>query len=159
MPAPRPDPQEQLRCLNALIARFSDLERGEEAFRALEFFYREHPDEVARVDLGTYVERLRHVYFGEAGEPQHLAFAHWHVPQMEAFSPLWIRQAIVARMKRMAGHRQALLLVTGLREAICPEGKYWTTNRSAQFQRVREWIDALACAWASRGAKLQVVVL
>lgn len=156
---PRPEPVEQLRTLNELLARISDPERSEHARRALEFFYREHPEEAARVDFGDYVERLSRLHFGVDGEPQNMAFAHWHVPQLEDFSPLWIRQAIVTEMKRLAGRREALLLVTGLRDAVCPPGKYWTQARQAQYQRVRGWIDELACAWASRGSKLQVVVL
>ena len=62
-------------------------------------------------------------------------------------------------MMKLAGRRSALLLVTGLREAICPEGKRWTTARESQFHRVRDWINELACAWASRESKLQVVIL
>jgi hypothetical protein len=62
-------------------------------------------------------------------------------------------------MKKLAGRRAALLLVTGLREAICPEGRRWTTARETQYQRVRDWINELACAWASRESQLQVVIL
>ncbi|MEC8190617.1 MAG: hypothetical protein VX033_05465 [Verrucomicrobiota bacterium] len=46
-----------------------------------------------------------------------------------------------------------------MREAICPEGKRWTNARESQFHRVRDWINELACAWASRESKLQVVIL
>jgi len=42
---------------------------------------------------------------------------------------------------------------------VCPSGKYWTKQREAQYQRVRDWIDELVCAWATRGSRLQVVVL
>lgn len=155
---PRPDPLEQLRTLNELLARISDPERSEHARRALEFFYREHPNEAARVRLGSYVARLARLHFGESGEPAELGFAHWHVPQLEDFSALWIRQAIVGEMKKLAGRREALLLVTGLRDAVCPAGKYWTQTRQSQYERVRGWIEELACAWASRESKLQVVV-
>ena len=48
---------------------------------------------------------------------------------------------------------------TGLRGAVCPQGKYWTKHREAQFQRARCWIDELVCAWATCGSRLQVVVL
>lgn len=156
---PRPDPVDQLRTLNELLARISDPERSEHARRALEFFSREHPEEAAGIDLGKYVERLANLHFGEGGEPPDLAFAHWHVPRLDDFSPLWIRQAIVGEMKKLAGRREALLLVTGLRDAVCPPGKYWTQARQWQYERVRGWIEELACAWASRGSKLQVVVL
>ncbi len=156
---PRPDPVAQLRTLNELMARISDPERSEHARRALEFFSREHPAAVTQVELGSYVEKLTRLHFGEPGEPTNLAFVHWHVPRLEDFSPLWIRQAIVGEMKKLAGRREALLLVTGLRDAVCPAGKYWTQSRQMQYERVRGWINELACAWASRESKLQVVVL
>jgi hypothetical protein len=156
---PKAEPINQLRTLNELLARVSDVERSEHARRALEFFYREHPEDAARVQLDEYVEKLVRLHFGESGEPAQIAFAHWHVPKLEDFSPLWIRQAIVAEMKKLAGRREALLLVTGLRESVCPAGKYWTQARQSQYERVRGWIDELVCAWATRGSKLQVVVL
>ncbi|PXA03278.1 hypothetical protein DDZ13_12695 [Coraliomargarita sinensis] len=156
---PRPDPVEQLRTLNELLARVSDPERSEHARRALEFFYREHPEDAAQVQLGSYVEKLARLHFGEGGEPASMGFSHWHVPQLEVFSALWIRQAIVGEMKKLAGRREALLLVTGLREAVCPRGKYWTQARQSEYERVRGWIEELACAWATRGSQLQVVVL
>ena len=156
---PRPDPFNQLRAVNELLARVSEPERSEQARRALEFFCREHPGDAAEVELASYVEKLARLHFGERGEPAEIGFTHWHVPGLEDFSALWIRQAIVTRMKRLAGRRDALLLVTGLRDAVCPEGKYWTKNRSAQYDRVRHWIDELVCAWATRGSRLQVVVV
>jgi len=150
---------DQLRTLNELLGRVSDPERAEHARRALEFAYQEHPEELERVPLGDYVDKLARLHFGEGAEVSDFAFAHWHVPRLEDFSPLWIRQAIVVEMKKLAGRREGFLLVTGLREAVCPEGKYWTRHREEQYQRVREWINELACAWATRGSRLQVVVL
>ena len=141
---PRPDPVEQLRTLNELLARVSDPERSEHTRRALEFFHRHHPEEAAQVYLGSYVEKLARLHFGEQGEPAHLGFSHWHVPDLEDFSPLWVRQAIVSKMKKLAGRQKALLLVTGLREAVCPPGKYWTDSRQTQYEQVRGWIDELA---------------
>ena len=122
------------------------------------FFYREHPEEAAGVQLGEYVEKLARLHFGEHGEPENIGFSHWHVPQLEVFSALWIRQAIVKEMKKLAGRSEALLLVTGLRESVCPGGKYWTHARQKEYDRVRGWIDELVCAWASKGCRLQVVV-
>ncbi|MEN8661826.1 MAG: hypothetical protein ACN4GF_08970 [Lentimonas sp.] len=154
------DPVDQLRALNEILARTdaSDVEKAENARRALEFFSREDADQSVKLCLRDCANKLARLHIGEASTSE-LAFAHWHVPTLEDFSPLWIRQAIVSEMKKLAGRRQSLLLVTGLRETVCPEGKNWTNKRQAQYQRVRDWIDALAFAWATRGAQLQVVVL
>ncbi|MDQ8193229.1 hypothetical protein QEH59_02250 [Coraliomargarita sp. SDUM461004] len=155
----KPAAVEQLRTLNELLGRVSDPERAEHARRALEFAYQEHPEDLEHLQLGDYVDKLADLHFGDSANVADFAFAHWHVPRLEDFSPLWIRQAIVGEMKKLAGRREGLLLVTGLREAVCPAGKYWTKYREAQYQRVRDWIDELACAWATRGSRLQVVVL
>jgi hypothetical protein len=154
------DPVDQLRTLNEILARSSasDADRAENARRALEFFSRENADQTVQVCLRDCADKLARLHLGD-DESSELAFAHWHVPSLEDFSPLWIRQAIVTEMKKLAGRRRSLLLVTGLRETVCPAGKNWTNKRQAQYQRVRDWIDALACAWATRGAQLQVVVL
>ena len=154
------DPVDQLRTLNEILGRTfaSDVERAENARRALEFFSREDADQVTQLCLRDCARKMARLHFGD-DESSQLAFAHWHVPSLEDFSPLWIRQAIVTEMKKLAGRRQSLLLVTGLRETICPRGKNWTNKRQAQYERVRDWIDSLACAWATRGAQLQVVVL
>jgi hypothetical protein len=150
---------DQLRTLNEILGRVSDPERAEHARRALEFAYQEHPEDLESVALGDYVDKLALLHFGGGETLRDIAFAHWHVPRLDDFSPLWIRQAIVSEMKKLAGRREVLLLVTGLREAVCPEGKYWTKHREAQYQRVRSWIEELVCAWATKGSKLQVVVL
>jgi len=156
---PKSDPVEQLRTLNELLARTgaSAPDRAEHARRALDFFSQEQGAKDTTVSLGDCAGRAR-LHFGAEGESE-LAYTHWHVPTVENFSPLWIRQAIVVEMKKLAGRRAALLLVTGLREAICPAGAYWTKSRQLQYDRVRDWIDELACAWATRGSQLQVVVL
>ena len=159
MPKTDADAFDKLRILNELLGRLSDPERADHARRALEFAQREHPEDLARVPLGDYVDKLARLHFGAAESPAVIAFAHWHVPRLEDFSPLWIRQAIVSEMRKLAGSREALLLVTGLRQAVSAEGRYWTQQREAQYQRVRGWIDELACAWATRGSRLQVVVL
>lgn len=154
------NPVDQLRTLNEILARTSasDIESAENARRALEFFSIEQDDRNLQICLRDCADKLARLHLGD-DEGSELAYAHWHVPALEDFSPLWIRQAIVTEMKKLAGRRQSLLLVTGLRETICPEGKKWTSKRQAQYERVRDWIDVLACAWATRGAQLQVVVL
>lgn len=121
------------------------------------FFREETPDELHQLTVRDCADKLARMHLGEDDDA--VAFAHWHVPEASECSPLWIRQAIVGEMKKLAGRRRALLLVTGLREAICPSGGYWTKAREDQFRRVRDWIDELVCAWASRESQLQVIVI
>lgn len=160
---PRRDPVEQLRTLNELLARTaaSDPERAEHARRALDFF----SEEQARMTEGTMTpsvegcaRELARLHLGDPPEGP-IAFSHWHIPEGQACDPLWLRSEIVARMQELAGRQAALLLVTGLREALSPPGTYWTRARQVEYQRICDSIDGLACAWASRGSNLQVVVI
>ena len=160
---PRRDPVEQLRTLNELLASAaaSDPERAEHARRALDFF----SDEQKRTEagktppsVGHCARELARLHLGDPPESL-IAFSHWHIAEGQACDPLWLRSEIVARMRELAGRRAALLLVTGLREALNPDGTYWTRARQSEYQRVCDSIDDLACAWASRGSNLQVVVI
>lgn len=159
MPKAKVTSVNQLRTLNELLGGVSDPERTEHARRALEFAFKEHPEDLDNVLLGDYVDQLARLHFGDGTSPTESAFAHWHVPRLDDFSPLWIRQGIVTEMKKLAGCSRGLFLVTGLREAICPSGKYWTKEREDQYRRVRSWIDELACVWASRSSNLRVIVI
>ena len=91
MPKLKAAPVDQLRILNELLGRVSDPHKAEHARRALEFAYNEHPEDLERVSLGDYVDKLAQLHFGESGKSSDFAFAHWHVPRLEDFSPLWIR--------------------------------------------------------------------
>ena len=93
---PKSDPVEQLRTLNELLARTgaSAPDRAEHARRALDFFSQEQGAKDTTVSLGDCAGRLARLHFGAEGESE-LAYTHWHVPTVENFSPLWIRQAIV----------------------------------------------------------------
>mgnify|MGYP003299959916 CR=1 FL=1 len=157
----KPNPLDQLRSLNEIFARAgsSNAEQAEHARKAIDFYGSEQKNNAdCNPSLESGAATLAQLHLGQASTSE-VAYCHWHIPGTESTSPLWIRQAIVAEMKKLAGRRSALLLVTGLREAICPEGKRWTNARESQFHRVRDWINELACAWASRESKLQVVIL
>lgn len=154
------DVVEQLRTLNEVLARTgaSDPDRAEHARRALEFYHLEQEQRATPLSIRDCADKLVRLHLGADEHPE-LAFAHWHVPTLEDFSPLWIRQAIVAQMKKLAGRRQSLLLVTGLRESVCPPECYWTQKRQLQFDCVRRWVEDLACAWVTRGSQLQLVII
>ena len=157
----KPNPLDQLRSLNEIFASAgsSNVEQAEHARKAIDFYGSEQKNNAdCNPSLESGAAKLAQLHLGQA-TTSGISYCHWHVPNTESTSPLWIRHAIVAEMKKLAGRRYALLLVTGLREAICPEGKRWTNARECQFRLVRNWINELACAWASRESKLQVVIL
>ena len=102
-------------------------------------------------------ERLARLHFGVPQASQ-LKFVHWSLSaEGGAFGPLWIRRALIARMRQLAGSRAAFLLISGVREAICPKGSYWTQKRQDDYDRVCDYINELACAWSTPALRLQVV--
>lgn len=153
------DPVEQLSTLNELLARagVSSPECAEHARKAIAFYREQSLGGHEAIPLKEAANRLVQLHFEDAEEAA--AFAHWHMPPMEAFDPLWIRQELIAEMKTLAGRNRALFLVTGLRESVCPKGKYWTRKRQQDYSQMLEWLQTMLCAWASRGTQLQLVIL
>ena len=148
----------QLRTLNELFANTgaSIPESAGHIRRVLDFFSEEPEEKVAKLSFSEGADRLAQLHFGPR-QKRELFFAHWDVPADEQFSPLWVRQSLIVRMKQLAGSRSAFLLITGLREAVCPKGNYWTKERQQYYERVCDYINELACSWLTASLKLQVV--
>ncbi len=149
---------DQLRTLNELFACTgqSAPDSAEHVRRVLDFVSEVHDNDNFTLSLSEGANRLARLHFGPEQE-QKLKFAHWDVSVDELFSPLWIRQALITRMKHIVGSRAAFFLVTGLHEAICPEGNYWTSKRREYYDRVCNYINDLVCSWSTSGALVQVV--
>ena len=150
---------DQLRTLNELFAHTgaSIPDSAEHIRRALDFISKEQNGEAAGLSLAEGADRLARLHFGPEDE-RNVLFAHWNVSNDEPFSPLWIRQALIARMKQLAGSRAAFLLITGLREAVCPSGSYWTKKRQDYYDLVCDYINELVCARLSPNSTLQMAL-
>lgn len=150
---------DQLRTLNELFVHTgaSTPERAEHIRRVLDFCIKEESLETARLSFVEGANHLARLHFGSEQERK-WSFVHWDVTADEPFSPLWIRRSLIARMKQIAGSRTAFLLITGLREAICPAGNYWTKKRQENYDRVCDYINELVCAWSSSGSRLQLAL-
>ncbi len=55
------------------------------------------------------------------------------LPNAQGFSELALRARLLAAIKRTCRFEKPLLVLTGLKEAICPTGKRWTTRRAAKW--------------------------
>ena len=156
---PRPDPIARARALNGMLARACDGlgDRSGDGAAVIAHYEREG---CVSGDPGEY-ERLARalvrLHLGDDGAAA-VPYVHCHCGGAASAAPLWLRSAIIAGLKRMAGRPGGLLLVTGLREAVCPPGRRWTRKRAAEWARVREWVDALALEWSGPSKVLRVVV-
>lgn len=55
-------------------------------------------------------------------------------PEAQGFSELALRARLLDAIKRTCRFEKPLLVLTGLKEAICPAGKRWTARRAAEYQ-------------------------
>ncbi len=151
---------DRLRTLNGLFAHTgaSILDSAEHIRRVLDFISEEQHGETTELSFAEGAYHLARWHFGPEDE-RNLLFAHWNVSNDEQFSPLWIRQSLIARMKQLAGYRTAFLLITGLREAVCPAGSYWTKKRQEHYDQVLNYISELVCSWSAPDSNLQLALL
>ncbi|MGB0370332.1 MAG: hypothetical protein ACPGN3_03215 [Opitutales bacterium] len=73
------------------------------------------------------------------------------------YDPLWIRYQIVNQLRRIAGYPEASLIVVGLRNSICPKGKYFTESRKQRYQQAVEYIENLALNYCTQRTKLNLL--
>ncbi len=55
-------------------------------------------------------------------------------PDAQGYSELALRARLLEAIKRTCRFEHPLLILTGLKEAICPTGKRWTSRRAAEYQ-------------------------
>ncbi|MBK1878399.1 hypothetical protein [Pelagicoccus mobilis] len=55
-------------------------------------------------------------------------------PDAQGYSELALRARLLEALKRTCRFERPLLVLTGLKEAICPTGKRWTGKRKAEYQ-------------------------
>ena len=77
--------------------------------------------------------------------------------EIRPFDPLWVQDDISRGLKRLAGCPNAVLLVTGLRDSIVPDGKYFTEARQKQYREAVDYIDKLAAKYTTPNMRLNIV--
>ncbi len=73
------------------------------------------------------------------------------------FDPLFIRQDLLAGLRKVAGYRSALIVVTGLRESIVGKGGYFTRKKRGQLEEATRYIDELAAQWTTEQTELSIL--
>ena len=149
---------QRLHTVNRVLAAAmgADEESAVHARHAIDLFADQSGGRIDGESFNAGVDMLARVHAAGRANP---AFSHVDGAQAAGRGELFLRERVIAQMKRMAGASAGVLLVTNLRESVCPEGGYWTKARAASYARLRDWVESLAAAWASRGQNLQVVVL
>ncbi|MGJ3241964.1 MAG: hypothetical protein ACFE0O_03255 [Opitutales bacterium] len=85
-------------------------------------------------------------------------FAHWDLSQ-KPYDPLFIRAHLQRILRQLSGHPRATLVVTGLRQALCPAGKYWTRGRRERYREAITYIEDLACRYQTPNSAFNLIIL
>ena len=92
-------------------------------------------------------------------QPRH-GFYHWDAAlTLASPTPLFTRAEIMTGLRRLAGYREATLLVTTLRRALVPPGLRATSRRQRDYEEALALIRDLAAARTAASAELHLLFL
>ncbi|MFW5883749.1 MAG: hypothetical protein ACOCVG_05215 [Verrucomicrobiota bacterium] len=83
-------------------------------------------------------------------------FRHWNL-RGDRYDPLFIRARLLRELRQLAGFPESLLLVTGLREALCPPGRYWTQKVEQRYHEAVDYIERVALKYNTPSTRLSLV--
>lgn len=148
---------QQVRSLNCLMAAATGSERDKtlEVERAIEFGIRSPRTPVSTAPFAIVAQRLFDIHNAsrEASDMQHFAVGSGE------HHPLWLRERVRGHLRRLRRHRDGLLLVTGLKQAICEPSGRFTSRRQREYERATALVyDEVARASAPK-QRIHVIVL
>lgn len=73
--------------------------------------------------------------------------------------PLWLRTRFLDSMRQLNGRRDAVMLISGLKELVCPPGRYWTKARQREYYQTQQFIEQLGVHYAPRRMNLRLIFL
>ena len=138
----------RLTCLNSLLSLLSggsSLE-SEQISAVLRFLRAETGTHLLPNDYDANVTRI--VQLHDPGKRRFSAIAHWDL-RNDCIEPLWLRAHLLAKLAPLQTEPSGLLVITGLRQCLCPPPKRWTKRRAAKYQEVVSFIEKTALEKAS----------
>ncbi|MBC2592874.1 hypothetical protein H5P28_01240 [Ruficoccus amylovorans] len=148
----------QLRTLNSLLslATGSDQELARHIEQAIEFSREQvgesHP---AHEMLANSARRLLELHLDNRAT---CGFQHCDLHGQDN-DPLWIRAQVLKSLRKLAGSREAILLISGLPTLVRPQGRRWSPSRRRTYQELVGYIQHLAAAHSSPRTRLQLIFL
>lgn len=87
-------------------------------------------------------------------------FFHWDAAgEANAATPLFARANLMEGLKQLATCREATLLVTNLRSAVCPDTKRGAAKRAREYDETLDLLRKLTAARTRRGANVNLLFL
>lgn len=85
-------------------------------------------------------------------------FSHWNCfTDDRRFDPLWARLELINIFKKLAPCPRSTVLITGLRQAICPPGRRWNRALHREYQEAIALIQEIARNWSTSRAEITLL--
>lgn len=151
---------DQLETLNELFSQFcaSDPELTENAKRAILFFAKESHLNDSENCLKMGVERLIELYFGFQQE-RVWGVEYWHVELEDYLGTLWLRNSLKQRLLRLAGYRESVFLITGLRAVVFKGHSYWSKACESEFRELKTWLESFVMTRVARDHNVRLLIV
>ena len=147
----------QVRALNCLMAAATGSERDKtvQVERAITYGSRSRRTPVSTAPFATVAQRLFAIHNAGIHERtmQHLDL------QAEDHEPLWLVTAVQNAVANLSRHREGLLLITGLKGAICGFGQRFTARRQREYEVATHLIYTEVARLSEARQTIHVIVL
>jgi hypothetical protein len=119
----------------------------------------EAPEEIAPSDP-AFVQAAAQLFARLCRSQESHGFFHWDAAaEANAATPLFARANLMQGLKQLATCREATVLVTNLRAALCPEAKRGAARRAREYDETLSLLRNLAAARTRRGASVNLLFL
>jgi hypothetical protein len=120
--------------------------KTEQITAVLRFLRAEDGPDLLPDEYDANVSRI--VELHDPGKRRFLSIAHWDLRQ-DSIDPLWLRANVMKKLDKVTAHSRGLLVVSGLRQKLCPPPKRWTRKRAALYHDLVSFIEKTAIEKAS----------
>ena len=146
----------RLTSLNSLLCLLSGGSRLEakQISAVLNFLRSETGSKLLPSDYDANVTRIVELH-----DPSKLCFSgisHWDV-RNHCIDPLWLRADLLSKLEKLECESSGLLVISGLRQGICPSPKRWTKRREALYQELVSFIEKTAAEKAVQSKTLTLL--
>ena len=133
----------RLTYLNSLLSLLSGgpTFETEQIHAVLRFLRSERGADFLPADYDANVARI--VELHDPSKRRFSAIAHWDVRD-DCIEPLWLRASLLTKLGLLDHQPRGLLIITGLRQRLCPTPKRWTRRRAAVYHDLVTFIEHTA---------------
>ena len=147
----------KLQCINALFADTTgrDPYLAESLCEAIEFAIAGGSGRPST--LVEFSEKAIELRRQRQGTPPSFQLRHLNLREC-SYDPLFVRKQLLDGLKQLAGYQRALLVVSGLAEAVkraAPRARHL----AQRHEEARRYIDAVTAGFASAGACITILYL